>query len=84
MQRSPFEPFLLENGFVILDGGLATELETQVKMQQSVTAVRGSQRLLSVFMSEHFGHISTSTQEARMQCVAPEGVVQDGGTSTLP
>lgn len=27
---SPFEPFLLENGFVILDGGLATELETQV------------------------------------------------------
>eukprot|EP00903_Cladosiphon_okamuranus_P006416 g6280.t1 len=26
---SPFEPFLLENGLVVLDGGLATELETQ-------------------------------------------------------
>lgn len=32
MARSPFEPFLLENGFVILDGGLATELESQVNL----------------------------------------------------
>lgn len=27
---SPFEPFLTANGFVVLDGGLATELEAQV------------------------------------------------------
>lgn len=26
----PFDPFLEENGFVVLDGGLATELEAQV------------------------------------------------------
>lgn len=27
---SPFEPFLSANGFVALDGGLATELEAKV------------------------------------------------------
>lgn len=29
MTSSPFDPFILENGFVLLDGGLATELEAQ-------------------------------------------------------
>ncbi|CAN0126317.1 unnamed protein product [Ectocarpus fasciculatus] len=29
MALSPLDPFLLENGFVVLDGGLATELEAQ-------------------------------------------------------
>lgn len=30
MVTSPFEPFLSNAGFVVLDGGLATELEAQV------------------------------------------------------
>lgn len=30
MTSSPFDRFILENGFVLLDGGLATELEAQV------------------------------------------------------
>lgn len=30
MKPSPFEPFLSNTGFVVLDGGLATELEAQV------------------------------------------------------
>ncbi|CAN0182317.1 unnamed protein product [Laminaria digitata] len=29
MTSSPFDRFILENGFVLLDGGLATELEAQ-------------------------------------------------------
>ncbi|CAN0076876.1 unnamed protein product, partial [Ectocarpus sp. 12 AP-2014] len=29
MASSPLDPFLLEIGFVVLDGGLATELEAQ-------------------------------------------------------
>lgn len=33
MSRSPLEPFVLEDGFAILDGGLATELETQVNAE---------------------------------------------------
>ena len=30
MTSSPFDPFIMEKGFVLLDGGLATELEEQV------------------------------------------------------
>lgn len=34
MPSSPFDPFILANGFAVLDGGLATELEAQVNKRR--------------------------------------------------
>ena len=34
MTSSPFDPFIVENGFLLLDGGLATELEAQASAKK--------------------------------------------------
>lgn len=46
MSRSPLEPFVLEDGFAILDGGLATELETQAMQKYRMQHAHSSEQAL--------------------------------------
>lgn len=52
MVSSPFDPFLIANGFVVFDGGLATELEAQVRRQPPCHIVFQTFEIAPVFMLE--------------------------------